>query len=104
MRLWCLAVTLVTACGPTLEATNARHVMIEVEANELVDKCEIACQRILRPGERVTRCSTQESGWHLNPTFEGERNPPVDTKTFDMATILGPEVAGFAVCTIGGGS
>jgi hypothetical protein len=97
-------ILMLTGCGPTLEATGARHVLIEVEAGDLVDKCELPCQRASRPGESVKRCSIQESGWQLNPRFEGEKSPPSQPDVFDMATILGPLVAGFALCTFAGGS
>jgi hypothetical protein len=101
MTTWAWITLMLTACGPTLEATNARHVLIEIEDG---DPCDLPCQRASRPGESLKRCSMQESGWYLNPRFAGEKSPPSPPDVFDMATILGPLVAGFAVCTFAGGS
>ena len=93
---------LLIACGdePQVEATNARHVLIEIAAHEYVDKCQIPCRRALRQGERIARCAAQEAGWYLSPRFEGERGPRRKPAEFDMAERLGPLVEGYALCTL----
>jgi hypothetical protein len=101
---WWSVLVLLAACGPKLEATNARHVMIEVESHELVDTCAIPCKRAVRPGERVTRCAVSAAGWDLNPRFEGERSPPTEPEVFDMAKRLGPLAEGYALCSLAGGA
>lgn len=101
---WWIGVALLAACGskpePKLEATKARHVIIELEAHEYVDTCRIPCQRARRPGEYVGRCASSEAGWHLNPRFEGETSPPAAPEVFDMAARLGPLTAAYALCSL----
>ncbi len=100
-HLW-IGLCLLTACGPRLEAANARHVMIEITASELVDTCKIPCKRALRPGETLLRCDLSEAGWHLDPRFEGETSPRKPPEVFDMAERLGPLAPGYALCSVKG--
>lgn len=103
-HLWWIGVVLLAACGPKLEATNARHVIIELEAHEYVDTCMIPCSRAVRPGEHIARCASSEAGWHLNPRFEGETSPPAEPEVFDLARRLGPLAAAYALCSLEGGA
>ena len=89
-RVWIWVVVL-GACGrgPSLDATNERHVMIEVEGPEHLDSCMIPCGRAVRPNEHITRCAATGSRW----------SEPV---AFDMATRLGPLSHGYVLCSLAG--
>jgi hypothetical protein len=101
---WWIGVVLLAACGPKLDATKARNVIIELEAHEYVDTCMSPCGRAARPGEHIARCKSSEAGWHLNPRFEGETSPPAAPEVFDMAARLGPLAAAYALCSFEGGA
>jgi hypothetical protein len=101
-RLWIWVVLGACGRGPSLEATTARHVLIEIEAHEYVDSCMIPCGRFVRPNEHITRCASSEAGWALNPRFEGETSPRTEPAVFDMAKRLGPLAQGYALCSFAG--
>ncbi len=79
----------VAACGPGLEVTRARHVIVALDHQAIALGCEEPCHRILKPGERFLQCVGQEFGW------------PNDPPLLDVKKVVGSSARGMAVCKVG---